>query len=90
MAARTPLPYLPRMPRPAPLLLAALLAPALLTLGACQNRFSADEYASRAVQQANPVQQGVVVGLRRVAITAEGAVGAATGAAAGGALGAAV
>jgi outer membrane lipoprotein SlyB len=67
-----------------------LLLPVLLLAAGCQNRYSADEYAQRAVQQANPVQQGVVVGHRRVAITAEGTVGAATGAAAGGAVGAAV
>ncbi|MCU0943807.1 MAG: hypothetical protein MUF65_00385 [Rubritepida sp.] len=58
-----------------------------LALGACAERFSADEYAQRAVQQANPVQQGVVVGSRRVALAADGAAGTATGAAAGGAVG---
>lgn len=62
-----------------------LLAP-LLLLG-CGSRFSADEYATRAVQQANPVQRGIVAGFRRVAIAADGTAGAATGAAAGGVVG---
>ncbi|MCX8132354.1 MAG: hypothetical protein N3D18_00130 [Roseococcus sp.] len=60
---------------------------AVLALAACAERFSADEYATRAVQQANPVQQGVVAGFRRVAITPDGAAGAAAGAAAGGVVG---
>ncbi|MFL1464365.1 hypothetical protein ACI6QG_19315, partial [Roseococcus sp. DSY-14] len=62
-----------------------LLAP-LLLLG-CGSRYSADEYATRAVQQANPVQRGVVAGSRRVAIAADGTAGAAAGAAAGGVVG---
>ncbi|MFN3449254.1 MAG: hypothetical protein ACK44F_11205 [Roseococcus sp.] len=60
---------------------------AVLALAACAERFSADEYATRAVQQANPVQQGVVAGFRRVAITPDGTAGAAAGAAAGGVVG---
>ncbi len=63
-----------------------LLAPFLL-LGGCGSRYSADEYATRAVQQANPVQRGVVAGFRRVAIAADGTAGAAAGAAAGGVVG---
>lgn len=59
----------------------------LLALAACGSRFSADEYATRAVQQANPVQPGVVIGARRVAIAADGAAGAGAGAAAGGVVG---
>ena len=65
---------------PLPLLAAGLLA-------ACGSTYSADEYAARAVQQANPVQQGTVAGSRRVAVTAGGEVGTAAGAAAGGAIG---
>lgn len=61
-----------------------------LALAGCGSRFTADEYATRAVQQANRVSQGVVVGFRPVRITADGAVGAAAGAAAGGAVGGAV
>ena len=68
-----------------PALLALLAAP--LALAGCGSRYSADEYAVRAVQQANPVQQGVVAGFRRVAIAAEGAAGTAAGGAAGGVIG---
>ena len=62
-----------------------LLAAGLLS--ACGSNFSANEYAARAVQQANPVQQGMIVGSRRVAIAAGGETGATAGAAAGGAVG---
>ena len=64
-----------------------LLAAGLLS--GCGSNYSANEYASRAVQQANPVQQGQVVGSRRVAIAAGGEAGAAAGAAAGGVIGSA-
>jgi outer membrane lipoprotein SlyB len=60
---------------------------AVIALAGCAERFSADEYASRAVQQANPVQQGVVAGFRRVAISPDGTAGATAGAAAGGVVG---
>lgn len=59
----------------------------VLALAGCAERFSADEYNRRAVQQANPVEQGVVLGSRRVAIAADGSSGATAGAAAGGAVG---
>lgn len=59
----------------------------MIALAACAERFSADEYAARAVQQANPVQQGVVAGFRRVAISPDGTAGATAGAAAGGVVG---
>ena len=59
-----------------------------LALVACRADYSPDTYATRAVQQANKVEQGMVVGRRDVAVTAEGSTGAATGAAAGGVLGA--
>jgi outer membrane lipoprotein SlyB len=65
--------------------LAGLLA--LGALSACGSSYSANEYAARAVQQANPVQQGTIVGSRRVAIAAGGETGATAGAAAGGAVG---
>jgi outer membrane lipoprotein SlyB len=67
------------------LLPAALLAP--LALAACGARYSPDDYATRAVQQMNRVEQGVIIGARRVTVTAEGSTGAATGGAAGGILG---
>lgn len=69
------------MQQPFPILLALLFA-------ACGPRYSPDTYATRAVQQANKVEQATVVGRRQVRVSAEGATGAATGAAAGGVLGA--
>jgi outer membrane lipoprotein SlyB len=65
----------------------ALLA-ALALLAGCKTDYSPDTYATRAVQQANRVEQGMVVGRREVQVSAEGSTGAATGAAAGGVLGA--
>ncbi|WP_206020323.1 hypothetical protein [Rhodovarius crocodyli] len=58
-------------------------------LAGCGNSYSANEYAQRAVQQANKVSQGTIVGFRQVRISADGTTGAASGAAAGGVLGAA-
>ncbi|WP_160122253.1 hypothetical protein [Rhodovarius lipocyclicus] len=66
----------------------ALVMP--LGLVGCGTTYSANEYAVRAVQQANRVNQGVIVGFRRIEISAEGTTGAAAGGAAGGVLGAAV
>lgn len=80
MASRARGAYLPRMTR-----LVLLLA--ALALAGCAERFSADEYRRAAVQQANPVAQGVVLGSRRVAIAADGAAGGTAGAAVGGAVG---
>jgi outer membrane lipoprotein SlyB len=57
---------------------------ALAVLAGCGPSYSPDTYASSAVQQANKVEQGVVVGVRKVAVDASGATGAVTGAAAGG------
>lgn len=65
------------------------LLPALcLLLAACGSSYSPDTYATNAVQQANKVEQGRIIGRREVNISAEGSTGAATGAAAGGVLGA--
>ena len=65
-----------------------LLGPLVLFgLSACGPNYSPNTYASTAVQQAAKVEQGVVVGVRRVAIAAQGATGALAGAAAGGAVG---
>jgi outer membrane lipoprotein SlyB len=50
----------------------------------CGPTYSPDTYASNAAQQANKVEQGVVVGVRPVAVSAAGTVGTVTGAAAGG------
>lgn len=63
-----------------------LLIPGLVLLGVagCGPSYSPDTYASNAVQQANKVEQGVVVGVRDVAVSASATVGTVTGAAAGG------
>jgi outer membrane lipoprotein SlyB len=55
-----------------------------LALGGCGPNFSPDTYASNAAQQANKVDQGVVVGVRAISISADATLGSATGAAAGG------
>ncbi len=57
-------------------------------LSACGPTYSPDTYASNAVQQANKVEQGVVIGVRDVAVSASATVGTVTGAAAGGIAGA--
>jgi outer membrane lipoprotein SlyB len=67
---------------------AAVILMLPLALLGCGPRFSPDAYATRAVQQMNRVEQGVVIGRRPVTVQAEGAVGAATGGAAGGIIGA--
>jgi outer membrane lipoprotein SlyB len=59
----------------------------LAALAGCGPSYSPDTYASNAAQQANKVEQGVIVGVRPVAISASGVVGAATGGAAGGIIG---
>jgi outer membrane lipoprotein SlyB len=64
-----------------------LLAVSLVALMGCARDYSPNTYSSNATQQANKVSQGVVVGVRAVAISADGTVGAVTGGAAGGVLG---
>ena len=59
---------------------AALVA----ALAACGPSYSPDTYATDAVQQAAKVDQGVIVGVRKVDISASGATGAVVGGAAGG------
>ncbi|MBP0492454.1 hypothetical protein [Roseomonas indoligenes] len=59
----------------------------LLLLAGCGSDYSADTYSTRAVQQANPVQQGVIIGARDIQISSDGTTGAAVGAAAGGIVG---
>jgi len=56
----------------------------LVVLGGCGPSYSPNTYAGAAVQQANKVEQGVVVGVRQVAVSADAALGTVTGAAAGG------
>jgi outer membrane lipoprotein SlyB len=70
------------MARMTPILLLPVLA-----LAACRPSYSPDDYATNAVQQMNRVEQAVIIGQRRVTVTAEGATGAATGGAAGGIVG---
>ncbi|MGE3332169.1 MAG: hypothetical protein AB7I36_00885 [Rhodospirillaceae bacterium] len=61
----------------------------LLTLGGCaSNAFSPNTYSSNAVQLANKVEQGTIIGYREVKISANGTVGTVTGGAVGGVLGA--
>lgn len=62
----------------------------LAALAACGPDFSPNTYNSTAVQQANKVEPGVVVGVRRIDIATAGTTGAIAGAAAGGIAGAAV
>jgi len=61
-----------------------ILAPLLLPLAACGPTYSPNTYASNAAQQANKAEQGVIIGVRAVRISASGTVGTVTGAAAGG------
>ena len=66
----------------------ALLAFGMLTgLAGCGPKYSPNVYSSNAVQQANKVERGVVIGVRAVDVSAPGVVGGATGAAAGGIVG---
>src|ERR1700730_1761031 len=53
-------------------------------LSGCGPNYSPDTYSTNAVQQANKVEQGVIVGVRNVGVSASGTVGTLTGAAAGG------
>jgi len=67
--------------------LAVVVALGAAMLAGCAPSYSPDTYAANAAQQANKVEQGVIVGVRPVGISAAGVVGAATGAAAGGVIG---
>ena len=60
----------------------------LIALAGCTPDYSPNTYASTAVQQASKVDQGLVVGVRQVGVSAAGTTGAVTGAAAGGIAGA--
>lgn len=64
------------------------LAVCALMLSACAPNFSPNTYSSNAVQLANKVEAGTVIGFREVAISANGNIGAVTGGAVGGVLGA--
>lgn len=62
----------------------------VVVLAGCGPNYSPNTYASAAVQQANPTQRGVVVGVRKVGVSADATLGTVTGAAAGGIAGAGV
>jgi outer membrane lipoprotein SlyB len=66
---------------------AALAAWLLAALSGCGPSLSPNTYSASATQQANKVDRGTVVGVRRVDVVTSGAVGAATGGAAGGVAG---
>jgi outer membrane lipoprotein SlyB len=55
-----------------------------LALASCGPSYSPNTYDTSAVQKANGVDQGVVIGVRPVDVSTDGATGAITGAAAGG------
>ncbi len=61
----------------------------LLATG-CTPNYSPNTYAAAAAQQANKVDQGIVVGVRAIQISADTTLGTATGAAAGGVVGSTV
>lgn len=58
------------------------------SVAGCGPNYSPNTYASTAVQQANKVDQGVLVGVREVDVSAAGTTGAVVGGAAGGIAGA--
>jgi outer membrane lipoprotein SlyB len=62
----------------------AACAAVLAVLSGCQPDYSPNTYASNAAQQAAKVDQGIVVGVRDVAVSANTTAGAVTGGAAGG------
>jgi outer membrane lipoprotein SlyB len=53
-------------------------------IAGCAPTYSPNTYDARAAQQANKVDQGMVVGVRKIDITANGVTGATVGGAAGG------
>ena len=61
-----------------------IVAPLTGLLAGCGQSYSPNTYASNAAQQANKVEQGIIVGVRPVVVTAQGTAGALTGGAAGG------
>ena len=61
-----------------------LCAAVAASLAGCGPSYSPNTYASNAVQQANKVDAGVLVGVRPVDVSASGATGAVVGGAAGG------
>mgnify|MGYP005821708065 CR=1 FL=1 len=71
----------------------AVLAPVpalLAALAGCAPDYSPNTYDVSAVQKANKVEQGVIIGVRQVAVTADGTIATVSGGAAGGIVGAQV
>jgi len=66
----------------------ALFAALAVTMTGCGPDYSPNTYAAAAVQQANKVDQGVIVGVREVGVSASGTTGALVGGTAGGIAGA--
>jgi len=66
----------------------ALATTLAAALAGCGPDYSPNTYAAGAVQQANKVDQGVIVGVREVGVSASGTAGALVGGAAGGIAGA--
>jgi outer membrane lipoprotein SlyB len=64
-----------------------ILVPGTIILVGCGPSYSPNTYATNAAQQANKVDEGVIVGVRPVQISASGTVGGIAGAAAGGVAG---
>ncbi|HEY4344984.1 MAG TPA: hypothetical protein VGN05_11605 [Parvibaculum sp.] len=60
------------------------LLPLACLLAACGPNYSPNTYSSSAVQQASKVDSGIVVGVRKVAISVDSTLASTTGAAAGG------
>lgn len=60
----------------------------VFTVSACSPSYSPNVYSGAAVQQADKVESGTVIGFRQVEIQSDGTVGAVAGGAAGGVLGA--
>jgi outer membrane lipoprotein SlyB len=61
---------------------------AFMLAGCAPNNYSPNTYSSNAVQLANKVEAGAIIGFREVQISANGSIGAVTGGAVGGVLGA--
>lgn len=76
------------MPRPfRPSLAAGTAAVLCILMAGCTPDYSPNIYAGNAAQQANKVNQGVIVGVRAVQISADTTLATATGGAAGGVVG---
>ena len=69
--------------RSAPAISAAALLFGVLAVAGCAPNYSPDTYASAAAQQANKVDQGIIVGVRAIQISADTTLATATDGAAG-------